>query len=186
MPPHQSGGIVFGGKMKKIFPLNKVNSLLQSGPVILVSTFYKGRNNFMPVSWHTMLDFDPPLIGVVIGSDSFTHKALLETKEAVINIPTVKIAKQSLFAGKVSGYKTDKFLKTGLTSVEASQVKAPLIDECYACIECKVHDSKMSKKYDFFVLKAVKAHCDLSVREPKTIHHVTGNIFIKAGKRISL
>lgn len=95
--------------MKKNFPLSKVNSLLQSGPVILLSTFYKGKNNFMPMSWHTMLDFNPPLIGVVVGSGSFTHEALLKTKEAVINIPAIEIASQSLAGGEMSGKKEDKF-----------------------------------------------------------------------------
>lgn len=171
--------------MKKNFPLSKVNSLLQSGPVILLSAFYKGKNNFMPMSWHTMLDFNPPLIGVAVGSGSFTHEALLKTKEAVINIPAIEIASQSLAGGKMSGKKEDKFSKTGLSPIKASKVKAPLIKECRANIECVVHDLSMVKKYDFFILKAIKAHCD-GEGNIKTFHHISGNIFIAGGKRIKL
>ena len=170
--------------MKKIFPLNKVNSLIQSGPVILLSTFYKGKNNFMPISWHTMLDFNPPLIAVIVGAGSFTHEALLKTGEAVINIPTVEIAKEALLAGKMSGNKIDKFLKTGLTPIKASKVKAPIIKECYANIECRLHDSKMAKKYDLFILKGLKAYCETYIKNPKTFHHISGNSFILGGKTV--
>ncbi|MEW5951803.1 MAG: flavin reductase family protein [Elusimicrobia bacterium] len=167
--------------MKEI-KLNKVNTFLQSGPVILLSTNYKGKNNFMPMSWHTMIDFDPPLIGVVVGRESFTHKALLKTKEAAINIPSVKMIKQSLLAGKISGSKTDKFIKTGLEAIKASGVKAPLIEGCQACMECVLHDYSMAKKYDFFILRVVKAYLNESVKITDTFRHITGDMFMLGGK----
>ena len=172
--------------MKKIFPLSKVHTLLESGPVIMVSTRSGGRINVMPMSWHTMLDFDPPLIGCVISGDSRTAAMLKASRECVICIPTREIADKALACGEVSGADTDKFARFGLTPVKASAVKAPIVDECYAAIECRLADASMSGKYDLFVLKAVKAWVDASIKHPKTIHHRGGGAFLVAGKAVRL
>ena len=47
--------------MPKEFPLSKVYQLLEPGPVVLLTTAHKGASNVMTMSWHTMLDFEPPL-----------------------------------------------------------------------------------------------------------------------------
>lgn len=146
----------------------------------------KGRSNVMPMSWHTMIDFNPPLVGCVISDQSQTFKNLKTAKECVINIPTIETAKKALACGNVSGAKVDKFEKFGLTPKKASKVKAPLIDECYACLECKLSDAGMAKKYNLFILKVVQAWIDTSKKNPKTIHHCGGNFFIAAGKPIKL
>lgn len=172
--------------MKKLFPLSKVYTLLESGPVIMVSTNLKGRNNVMPMSWHTMIDFNPPLIGCVIGDQSQTFTTLKAVKECVINIPTIEIAKKALACGNVSGVKVDKFEKFRLTPKKASAVKAPLIDECYASLECKLADAAMSGKYNLFILKVVKAWVDPLKKNPKTIHHCGGDSFIVAGRPVKL
>lgn len=154
--------------------------------MILVSTALKGRNNVMPMSWHTMIDFNPPLVGCVIGDQSLTFKTLKAVKECVINIPTIEIAKKALACGKVSGAKTDKFAKFGLTPVKASAVKAPLVGECYASLECRLTDASMAGKYNLFILKVVKAWVDPSMKNPKTFHHCGGDSFLVAAKPVKL
>lgn len=172
--------------MKKNFPLAKVYTLLESGPVIMVSTAWKGRNNVMPMSWHTMIDFDPPLVGVVISDQSLTFKMLKASKECVVNIPTREIAPGALACGEVSGGKVDKFARFGLTPVKGSLVKAPLVKECYASLECRLHDARLAGKYNLFILKVVKAWVDTSQKNPATFHHRGGPDFLIAGKAIKL
>jgi len=41
-----------------------------------------------------------------------------------------------------------------------SRVKAPLIYECYANLECKVVDMRMAATYNIFILEVVKAWID--------------------------
>ena len=53
---------------KRSFPLFKVYHLLEPGPVMMVTTASKGMANIMTVSWHTMLEFEPPLLGCVINN----------------------------------------------------------------------------------------------------------------------
>jgi flavin reductase (DIM6/NTAB) family NADH-FMN oxidoreductase RutF len=171
---------------KKTFPLKKVYTLLGSGPVIMVSTRFKGKPNVMTVAWHTMIDFDPPLVGVVIGEQSQTFEVLKATKECVINIPAASLAKKAVACGNCSGNKIDKYAKFGLTPVAASRVSAPLVAECFANFECKLKDSSMAKKYNLFILEVVKAWIDPGKTLPKTIHHLVADKFMVAGRTISV
>jgi flavin reductase (DIM6/NTAB) family NADH-FMN oxidoreductase RutF len=171
---------------KRSLPLSKVYGLLEPGPVTMVTTARKGQANIMTMSWHTMMEFEPPLVGCVISGRNYSFDALTATKACVINIPTVDLAQQVVAVGNSSGRKTDKFAAFGLTSVPASLVPAPLIDECYANLECRVVDTRMVNKYNFFVLEVVKAWIDPKVKDPKTIHHRGKGVFVVDGETIKL
>ena len=171
---------------KKSFPLSKVYRLLEPGPVVLVTTARKGRANIMTQSWHTMLEFEPPLVACVISNRNFSFDILKATKECVINIPTVALAKQVAGCGNCSGQKVDKFNKFGLTPRDASCVEAPLIEECFANLECKVVDGRMIAKYNLFILEVVKAWADPAQKHPQTIHHQGMGRFMVAGETIRL
>jgi len=169
---------------KRNYPTDKFNTLLQSGETVLVTTRNGDRNNIMAVAWQTPLDFKPALTLCVINSDSLTYENLLETGECVINIPTGELAAQTLGCGSSTGRETDKFRKFGLTPVRGETVKAPLIDECYANLECRLHDSSMVKKYDLFILEVLKVWIDESVKVPRTLHHISGDEFFVPGEKI--
>ncbi len=173
--------------MSKVsFPLSKVYGLLEPGPVVLFSTARGSRTNIMTLSWHTMLEFEPPLVGCVISNGNFSFDILMATRECVINIPTVELAKQVVDCGNSSGRTVDKFKAFGLTPVAASCVEAPLIGECYANLECKVVDQEMVAKYNFFILEVVKAWIDPEEKDPQTIHHLGEGVFMVAGEAIHL
>jgi flavin reductase (DIM6/NTAB) family NADH-FMN oxidoreductase RutF len=171
---------------KKSFPLSKVYGLLEPGPVVMVTTTIKGRANIMTMSWHTMIDFEPPIVGCVISNRNYTFDTLKATKECVINIPTVELADKAVGCGNTSGRTLDKFNAYNLTPVAASCVKAQLIDECYANLECKVVDGKMVAKYNLFILEVLQAWINPLRKHPRTIHHVGSGAFIVDGKRIQL
>lgn len=172
--------------MKRALPLARVYSLIEPGPVVLVTTARKGRPNIMTLAWHTMIEFEPPLIGCVISERNHTFGILKATKQCVINIPTVELGMQVVGCGNTSGRTVDKFEKFGLTPAAASQVEPPLIAECYANLECKVIDAKLATKYNFFILEVVKAWIDPAKKHPKTIHHLGKDVFMVAGKTIRL
>lgn len=171
---------------KKFLPLSKVYGLLETGPVVLLSTVRNGIPNVMTMSWHTMLDFEPPLIGCVISDRDFSFETLRKTKECVINIPTLEMAKQVVGCGNTSGKDLDKFKKFNLTAGRPSCVKAPLIEECYANIECRVVDTRFVEKYGFFVLEGLKAWIDRDKKQIKTLHHMGQGTFMVAGRTIKL
>jgi flavin reductase (DIM6/NTAB) family NADH-FMN oxidoreductase RutF len=171
---------------KKTFPLSKVYCLLEPGPVVMVTTARKGKSNIMTMSWHTMMEFEPPTVGCVISNRNYTFDILKSTKECVINIPTVELATKVVACGNTSGRKIDKFNAIGLTPVPAAVVSPPLINECYANLECRVVDARMVTKYNFFILEVLKAWVDPSIKSPRTIHHLGKGKFMVAGITIKL
>ena len=171
---------------KRAYPLAKVYGLLETGPVVLLTTARRGRANVMTMSWHTMMEFEPPLVGCVIGGNSASFDALRATRQCVINIPTVELAKQVVGVGNCSGRSVDKFAKFGLTPVPAADVQAPLIAECYASLECRVADTRLVNRYSFFVLEVVQAWVDTAVRQPQTLHHRGNGVFAVAGETLRL
>jgi flavin reductase (DIM6/NTAB) family NADH-FMN oxidoreductase RutF len=171
---------------KRSFPLSKVYGLLEPGPVVLVTTAREGHANIMTMSWHMMMDFEPPIAGCIISNWNYTFDILKATKECVINIPTVELAEKVVDCGNCSGRQVDKFNAFGLTQASASHVKAPLIDECYANLECRVVDGKMVAKYNLFILEVLKAWIDPSRKTPRTIHHLGRGAFMVAGRTIKL
>jgi len=166
--------------------LARVYRHLEPGPVVLVTTVRDGRPNVMAMSWHTMMEFEPPLVGCVISNRNHTFASLEATRECVINIPTVDLAPKVVRCGNTSGRRVDKFARFGLTAVPASRVSAPLVDECYANLECRIHDARLAARYNFFVLEVVKAWIDPSRKDPRTIHHRGRGEFMVAGKTIRL
>jgi len=105
--------------------LAHVYRLLEPGPVVLLTTAREGRANVMAMSWHTMMEFEPPLVGRVDSNRDCTFALLRATKECVIAIPTVEMAAQVVGCGNTSGRSTDKFAHFGLTPLPASRVGAP-------------------------------------------------------------
>lgn len=171
---------------KRALALSKVYGLLEPGPVVLLTTMGKGRPNIMTLSWHTMIDFEPPILGCVISNRNYSFDLLRATKECVINIPTAELAQKVVGIGNTSGKKTDKFRKFHLTPAAGKRVKAPLIEECYANLECRVVDTRMVNRYCLFVLEVLKAWIDPSVKNPRTLHHLGMGNFMIAGERIKL
>ena len=169
---------------KRALPLGRVYGLLEPGPVLLITTARKGKANIMAQSWHCMMEFEPPLVGCLISGRNHSFDALVATRECVLNIPTAKLLDQVVGVGTCSGRKVDKFAKFGLTPRPAETVGAPLIDECYASLECKVVDTRLMNRYNFFVLEVVKAWVDPKEKEPRTLHHRGGGRFMVAGKTL--
>jgi flavin reductase (DIM6/NTAB) family NADH-FMN oxidoreductase RutF len=83
--------------------------------------------------------------------------------------------------GTCSGAETDKFAKFGLTPVRGKHVKAPLIKECLANIECRVAD--VVRKHNILVLKGLAAYLDRSREEKRTIHATGDGTFVADGTR---
>jgi len=133
-----------------------------------------------------MMEFEPPLVGCVISNRNYSFDLLRKEKECAINIPTVELAEKVVGCGNTSGAAVDKFKSFGLTPKPAAEVGAPLIEECFANLECKVVDTKMVATYCFFVLEVVKAWIDPRMKAPRTIHHLGSGAFMVAGERIKL
>ena len=162
-------------------PLYKAFQLIEPGPVILVTTVSGRKKNIMTISWHMVMDFTPR-IALVTGPWNYSFNALIQNKECVIAIPTVDLAVKVVKIGACSGSDTDKFKKFALTPVKAKSVKAPLIAECLANIECRVID--YIDKHNIFVLDVVNAWIDTERKECRTFHANGDGTFVVDGRTI--
>jgi flavin reductase (DIM6/NTAB) family NADH-FMN oxidoreductase RutF len=170
----------------KTLPLSKVYQLLEPGPVVLLTTARKSRANVMTMSWHMMVEFEPPLVACVVSNANHSFEALRATGECVIALPARKLAAKVVKVGNSSGRDVDKFAAFGLTPLPAENVTAPLIAECFANLECKVTDRRMVNRYNMFVLEVLKAWVDPAQKNPKTIHHQGYGRFAVDGQTINL
>lgn len=172
--------------MMKELPLSKVYQLLEPGPVVLLTTARKGRANVMTMSWHMMVEFEPPLVACVVSSANYSFAALRATRECVIAVPALELASKVVKVGNCSGREIDKFVMFGLTPVPAERVAPPLVGECFANLECKVVDTRLVNRYNLFVLEVLKAWADPAQKDPKTIHHHGYGKFTVDGETIKL
>jgi len=156
-------------------------TLLEPGPVVLVTTHDGKRNNVMTISWTMVVDFTP-VFAITTGAWNHSFAALRKTKECVIAIPTVDLLDTVVGIGTCSGIDTDKFARFRLTPVRGRIVEAPLIKECLANIECKVID--IVSKHNIVVLQGVAAYEDPTRKERRTIHAVGDGTFIVDGRRL--
>ena len=172
--------------MIRDLPLSQVYKLLEPGPVVLLTTAHKGRPNVMAMSWHMMVEFNPPLVACVVSGANHSFAALKKTGQCVIAIPTVELAPLVVKIGNLSGREVDKFEALDLPSRPGAKVAAPLLTDCYANLECKVSDTAFVRKYNLFILEVVKAWIDRAIRSPRTIHHKGFGTFSVDGEILRL
>ena len=122
----------------------------------------------------------------VVSSADHSFAALRATGECVIAIPAVEMAQQVVGIGNCSGRDVDKFAAFSVTPRDGRAVAAPLIEECFANLECRVVDTQLVQKFNLFVLEVVQAWTDPQQAAPKTIHHHGYGNFIVDGAALSI
>lgn len=162
-------------------PITRAFTLIEPGPVVLVTTNDGRKDNVMTISWTMVLDFSAAF-ALATGPWNHSYEALQETRECVIAIPTVDLIDTVVGIGMCSGKDADKFAMFGLTRVKARHVRAPLLAECLANIECRVVD--IVDRHGIVVLQAVAAYLDTARTEKSTIHACGDGTFIVDGRKI--
>ena len=170
---------------KRDFPVNEIRRYLEPGPIVLVSSQWKGRTNIMTMGWHAVMEFTPALVGCVIAGGNHSFDMVRSSGECVINLPTTALTDIVVKIGNTSGADIDKFEKFGLTPGKAHKVGAPLIAECHANFECRLYDGALIDKYNFFIFEVVKASVAPSPKHPETLHYTGDGVFMVSGRIIS-
>jgi flavin reductase (DIM6/NTAB) family NADH-FMN oxidoreductase RutF len=114
-----------------------------------------------------------------------------ETGEFVVNVPTMNIVKETLFCGRISGTDCDKFKETHLTPSRAKRVRAPIIKECVAHLECKLVKSVKTGNHTLFVGEVLTAYVNESafdttfdVKKVKPVFHMGGDDFATVSSKV--
>ena len=179
-PDHRAKEYHLGVHMRQL-KLSKAFTLMEPGPVVLVTTHDGHRYNIMTISWTMVMDFTP-VFAITTGEWNHSFAALRKYRECVIAIPTVDMLDKVVGIGTCSGSDTDKFTKFKLTPTQGKVVRSPLIKECLANLECKVVD--IVERHNIVVLEAVAACIDTARKEKRAVHAVGDGTFIVDGRRI--
>ena len=165
--------------------LSSAFRLLHPMHTVLVSCVGKaGKPNIITLAWAMPTSINPPLVVVSIRPERHSHVLIEETREFVVNIPTMNILKETLFCGRRSGKDYDKFKETDLTPSPARKEKPPIIKECIAHLECKLHSRFTTGDHTIFVGEIVEAYADkeaftdeYNLRKARMIFHISGDEF---------
>jgi len=153
---------------------------------VLVSCVGKdGKPNIITLAWAMPTSINPPLVAVSIAPRRYSHKLIEETGEFVVNIPTMDILDATFYCGLVSGKDHDKFKGADLTPMPAKKVKPPIIGECVAHLECKLHSKFPTGDHTIFVGEIVEAYANkecfseagYDLEKARMIFHLSGNEF---------
>jgi flavin reductase (DIM6/NTAB) family NADH-FMN oxidoreductase RutF len=88
---------------RKDLPVNEIRRFLEPGPIVLVSSTYRGESNIMTMGWHMVMGFEPSLIGCYIWDQNHSFEMIRKSRECVINIPTYDLAIKVVGIGNTSG-----------------------------------------------------------------------------------
>lgn len=162
-------------------PLSRAFTLIEPGPVTLITTNDGRKDNIMTITWTMVLDFSASF-AITTGPWNHSFAALQETRECVIAIPAADLIDKVVGVGTCTGADTDKFEKFGFTPVKAKHVQAPLIKECLANIECRVVD--IVDRHSIVVLEGVAAYFDNARAEKRMLHAVGDGTFVVDGEKL--
>ena len=180
-------------EMEKVeVSLSSSYRLLHPRLTVLVSCVDKaGKANIITLAWSMPVSINPPIVVVSIAPKRYSHQLIEETKEFVINIPTMDIAQATLFCGRRSGRSYDKFGETQLTALPAKIVKPPIIKECVAHLECKLEQRITAGDHTLFLGRVLTAYTDkgafdekFDVKKVRPIYHMGGDDFVTLAPEI--
>ncbi len=130
-------------------------------PEIVVNVVTKSQNGVIditPIGWAMLGSSNPRTWAIGIAKMHFSHKAILETKEFTVCLPSAKQSIDTYFCGTHTAWKVDKIKETNFKMIDAAEVATPLIDESLACFECKLIGELDTADHTIFLGEIVAAH----------------------------
>jgi flavin reductase (DIM6/NTAB) family NADH-FMN oxidoreductase RutF len=121
------------------------------GMVALVTAECNGKMNIMAAGWHSYISYEPPIYGVAIAKERYTHHLIEQSGEFAINFVPEAYAQYIQFSGTKSGAETDKLTEMNAPYKKGRTIGAPILDHAYVAYECKVMDQRTYGDHDWFV-----------------------------------
>lgn len=116
--------------------------------------------NIITIAWTGTINTSPAMTYISVRKERHSYDLIKDSGEFVINLTTEALVKATDFCGVRSGRDVNKFEITGLTPIDATHVKAPLIKESPVSIECRVTEIKELGSHDMFLAEVLAVHVD--------------------------
>ncbi len=147
----------------------KPGTMIYPLPAVMVSCgAVPEEYNIITISWTGTICTDPAMCYISVRPERHSYNIIKKNGEFVINLTTKATAYATDWCGVKSGNKYSKFTEMGLTPVEATKVKAPLIKESPVNIECIVKEIKDLGSHHMFISEVVAVNADEKYIDKKT------------------
>lgn len=171
--------------MKEKVSISRANRLVNHGSVVLASSRHEEKRSIITLAWQMPVSHSPMLLAIAVGKTRFSHELISRSREFVINVPSWNLLDKVMYCGTNSGRDVDKFKECGFTPLPGEKVRAPLIQECFAHIECRLRNEYEAGDHTIFVGEALAALVDDGILRDggvdpgrvKTLHHLGGAHF---------
>lgn len=138
----------------------KPGTMVYPVPAVMVSCGTLESPNIITIAWTGTICTDPAMTYISIRKERHSYQLIKDTGEFVINLTTKKLVKATDFCGVKSGRDYNKFETLGLTAVQGTYIKAPMIDESPVSIECQVTQIIELGSHDMFLAKVLGVTVD--------------------------
>ena len=120
----------------------------------------QGNTNIITVAWHTTISKQPPLYGISIAPQRFSHDLIKNSKEFVINFMPYDQVNNVHYCGSHSGRNGNKLDETTLTFHPSKAITTPGITQAYARFECRLEQYMTLGDHTFFIGNVVHLTSD--------------------------
>jgi flavin reductase (DIM6/NTAB) family NADH-FMN oxidoreductase RutF len=160
--------------------------LMTGGPVMLVSSSYRGRHNVMPVAYAMNLSIVPPLVGIAVHPSRYSYNVIRKTEEFALNVPSRQLLHHVQYLGSLSGADFDKLELTNLPNFRARKIDTVLLEGCVGWIECSLDDAIELGDHFLMIGRVVAVSADdeafnerwlLTDNDSKPLHYLGANYY---------
>ncbi|HRW93464.1 MAG TPA: flavin reductase family protein [Thermotogota bacterium] len=120
-------------------------------PVVIIGTQTDGKVDFMTAAWAIQLEYNPPMVGVVLSKNHKTSENIRGHGWFSLNIPTREQVKETDYVGIVSGREKNKAAVFPVFYGERKDV--PMIENCGLSMECRLVQTVEISGDPFFIGK---------------------------------
>ena len=145
----------------------KPTTVLYPVPAVLVSCGTGQQANIITLAWVGTLCSEPPLVGIGVRPNRYSHGLIKEIGEFVINLPAAEQARWVDHCGMVSGRDENKWAACGFTPAPATEVQVPIIAECPVNVECRLQQTLSLGSHDLFIGEIVAVQMDEAVLDER-------------------
>ena len=173
--------------------MSLVHRLLHPRLVVLVTCVDRmGKANIITLAWSMPTSHNPKIVALSVASNRYSHQLIEETKEFVVNVPTMSIVRETLLCGRITGRKYDKFKEAYLTPLPAKMVQPPIVKECVAHLECRLNQQVTTGDHTLFLGEVLTAYVNKNIFKGrkfdlelvKPIYHCGGDDFVTLSPKI--
>lgn len=144
--------------------ISKIQKALSPNPFALVTVEKEdGSTNVMALSWWCYVSNNPPTVLICTSNKGYTGECIRRTGEFALCFPSEQLKRAAMGCGTCSGRTVDKVSAFGLQLMDASAIRAKLVQGCKAALECRLMAVHPTADHTVYIAEIVETHLEESL-----------------------